>query len=365
MLSDFREGTTRIMICTDAFGLGVNIPDVERVIQWHVDEKFTLSSAHQRIGRAARDPSVQGVGVIYVKQSILNDLSAGDWEGAWDQPDDPPEDDGEEWDINADGIRVIPVSKSRRLELFGLPVRPETLRHVETHVRQLYQEVKTFHDAIRQAKAETRGTKKAPIPMAKKLDPGVVWLLATKGCRHRVFGVMFEDPDLFENHRYWCCDCCVVEKGENLRDKLVAGISPEISFSNPTPSEVITLAPPAPKPTRFEPSGHEKTRILLERLRLAREYEWRQLQLPDTIPSMLLSDKALKKLCSQVKFIVNEDALRGILEEAGVCLKYSFFSDAAIKRMMFVIECKGTIAFGYERDLRRRKGQPETGRRKD
>jgi superfamily II DNA/RNA helicase len=42
MLSDFREGTTRIMICTDAFGLGVNIPDVERVIQWHVDEKFTL-----------------------------------------------------------------------------------------------------------------------------------------------------------------------------------------------------------------------------------------------------------------------------------------------------------------------------------
>ena len=29
MLSDFREGRTRILVCTDAFGLGVNIPDVE------------------------------------------------------------------------------------------------------------------------------------------------------------------------------------------------------------------------------------------------------------------------------------------------------------------------------------------------
>lgn len=338
MLSDFREGTTRIMICTDAFGLGVNIPDVERVIQWHVDEKFTLSSAHQRIGRAARDPSVQGVAVIYVKQSILDDVSAGDWEEAWDQPDPPPEDDEEDWDINTDGIRVIPVSKSRRLELFGLPIRLQTLHHVETHVRQLYQEVKSFHDAIRQAKAETRGTKKAPIPMAKKLDPAVVWLLATKGCRHRVFSVMFEDPDLFESHRYWCCDCCVVEKGENLGDKVVAGISPDISFSNPNPPEAVTAAPAAPKPTRLEPSGHEKTRILQERLRLAREYEWRQLKMPDTIPSMLLSDKILKKLCTQVKFIVDEDALRAILEDSGVHLKYSFLSDGAIKRMMFVIE---------------------------
>jgi hypothetical protein len=268
----------------------------------------------------------------------LNDVSAGDWEEAWDQPDLPPEDDEEDWDINTDSIRVIPVSKSRRLELFGLPIRMETLHHVKTHVRQLYQEVQTFHDAIRQAKAETRGTKKAPIPVAKKLDPAVVWLLATKGCRHRVFRVMFEDPDLFESHHYWCCDCCVVEKGEKLGDKVVAGISPDISFSNPNPPEVVTAAPAAPKPTRFEPSGNEKTRILQERLCLAREYQWRQLKMPDTIPSMLLSDKVLKKLCTQVKFIVDEDALRAILEDSGVHLKYSFLSDRAIKRMMFVIE---------------------------
>jgi hypothetical protein len=97
----------------------------------------------------------------------------------------------------------------------------------------------------------------------------------------------------FEGHRYWCCDCCVVEKGENLGDtKVMAGISLDINFSNLNPSEVFTAA----KPTRFEPSGHEKTRFLQERLRLAREYEWRQLQMPDTIPSMLLSDKVLKKL---------------------------------------------------------------------
>jgi hypothetical protein len=46
--------------------------------------------------------------------------------------------------------------------------------------------------------------------------------------------------------------------------------------------------------------------------------------------SMLLLDKVLKKLCTEVKFIVDEDSLHAILEDLGVHLKYSFLSDGAI-----------------------------------
>jgi hypothetical protein len=135
-----------------------------------------------------------------------------------------------------------------RRQLLSLQVRQETLRHIEIHVRQLYQGVKPFNDAIRQAKAETRGTKNTSFLIAEKLNPAVVWLLATQGCRHCVFSVIFEDPDLFESHRV------AIEKGEILGVKVVAGISLDISFSNLNPSEVVTAALAALKPTRFEPS---------------------------------------------------------------------------------------------------------------
>jgi hypothetical protein len=46
----------------------------------------------------------------------------------------------------------------------------------------------------------------------------------------------------------------------------------------------------------------------------------------------------------------------GEAREGGVDCRVSAFE---------LSKCKGTIAFGYERDLRRRKGQPGTGRRKD
>ena len=118
----FLRGETRILICTDAYGLGIDIPDVVRVIQWWVDEKFTIFGVQQRMGRAVRDPSLVGVGVVYVQKSILNDIREGEWQSAWSDPNQFPED---EWDPDTGGIRVIPVSKSCKLPLFGLPVRKE------------------------------------------------------------------------------------------------------------------------------------------------------------------------------------------------------------------------------------------------
>jgi superfamily II DNA/RNA helicase len=66
-LADLRDGITRIVVCTDAFGLGVNIPDIDQVIQWKVNERLTCANLGQRIGRCVRDETRQGIAVIYVQ----------------------------------------------------------------------------------------------------------------------------------------------------------------------------------------------------------------------------------------------------------------------------------------------------------
>lgn len=50
-LKELHEGTVRIVVCTDAMSLGVNIPDITRVIQWAVTKKLHLSTLIQRVGR--------------------------------------------------------------------------------------------------------------------------------------------------------------------------------------------------------------------------------------------------------------------------------------------------------------------------
>ncbi|KAG0251927.1 ATP-dependent DNA helicase sgs1 [Mortierella polycephala] len=56
----FTEGDIHILLATEAAGMGCGIPDVVQVI-WYGD----IPSLVQRFGRAARDPKVQGFGVLY------------------------------------------------------------------------------------------------------------------------------------------------------------------------------------------------------------------------------------------------------------------------------------------------------------
>jgi superfamily II DNA/RNA helicase len=72
ILQNVRSGSTRVVICTDAFGLGIDVEDIEVVIQWGVSEKLIGSTLAQRIGRAARDPQRMGVAVVYVQSFILD-----------------------------------------------------------------------------------------------------------------------------------------------------------------------------------------------------------------------------------------------------------------------------------------------------
>ncbi|PIL24782.1 transporter [Ganoderma sinense ZZ0214-1] len=69
-MARFRTGHVRILVCTDAAGMGCNIPDVDRVVQWKLPKTF--SHWIQRAGRAARGPGRTGIAILLVERSVYN-----------------------------------------------------------------------------------------------------------------------------------------------------------------------------------------------------------------------------------------------------------------------------------------------------
>ncbi|KAF5380428.1 hypothetical protein D9615_004643 [Tricholomella constricta] len=61
----FKAGVIRILVCTDAAGMGCNIPDIDMVVQWKAAKN--ISSWVQRAGRAARASGRDGLAVMLVE----------------------------------------------------------------------------------------------------------------------------------------------------------------------------------------------------------------------------------------------------------------------------------------------------------
>lgn len=75
---DWRAGKTSVLIATSAWGMGVHDPKVARVIQWRVKDLGNLDTLIQRFGRAARDPTIQGVCILYAERSFFGEKAAPD-----------------------------------------------------------------------------------------------------------------------------------------------------------------------------------------------------------------------------------------------------------------------------------------------
>ncbi|KAF9118529.1 ATP-dependent DNA helicase sgs1, partial [Linnemannia schmuckeri] len=63
VMTKFVEGDIHILLATEAAGMGCDIPDVVQVIQYGFPRD--IPSLVQRFGRAARDPKIQGFGILY------------------------------------------------------------------------------------------------------------------------------------------------------------------------------------------------------------------------------------------------------------------------------------------------------------
>jgi len=61
-MSKFKQGKIKMMLSTEAAGMGCDLSDIERVVQFRFPKNITALA--QRLGRAARSPKVSGVGIL-------------------------------------------------------------------------------------------------------------------------------------------------------------------------------------------------------------------------------------------------------------------------------------------------------------
>jgi single-stranded-DNA-specific exonuclease len=62
----FREGDLRVVVATSAFGEGIDLPDVEHVVLFHLN--FDFAEFNQQAGRAGRDGAPAQIHLIYGEQ---------------------------------------------------------------------------------------------------------------------------------------------------------------------------------------------------------------------------------------------------------------------------------------------------------
>ncbi|KAH9940489.1 P-loop containing nucleoside triphosphate hydrolase protein [Epithele typhae] len=175
-MAAFREGQIRIMVCTDAAGMGCNILDVERVIIWKMPETF--SHFVQRAGRAARGRGTRGVAILLVERSAYNTNIVDNMPASLDEK---------------------PVGKIQGTK--------------EKAPRADSKEVKEYA----RAHGVNRGGSKQldDIPNGKQpqlnpasADEGLLSFVQSTSCRREVWAQVFEIPDSERHPLAEGCPCC-------------------------------------------------------------------------------------------------------------------------------------------------------------
>jgi superfamily II DNA helicase RecQ len=265
-LQGLYDETTRIIICTDACGMGIHIPAVNRVIQWKVTGYLTINRLYQRLGRGGRRKGSQAVGLVYVGGSLLGKDS-----------------------------QIIANSECT----FRTAITPESYDEVKTVLDTMYR-----HEGDED---EEDGKK------TKTLDPGVRWVCSSTGCRHNVFLAIYRDPDLFkETEPCQACDNCIVARSrdaETCGSISIEGIDMSITAAYrekyPTPKVVRSTAGKSHAVTR------ERRELLRKALEKWRDQSWARFRIGRRL--RFLDEQCIQKLTSQRANLSTSDHVKQIL----------------------------------------------------
>ena len=175
----FRMGNTRVLVCTDAAGMGIDVSDVQIVMQWGLSKHLTLAALWQRIGRAGRGVGMRAVSVVFAEQRHIlpEDTSGGDFAG-FTQPVVP---------YNAESrqaVRSLIRGLYRNLNPITLPVAAESL----------------------QAGTDSSGSCTKGRSAYHEIDPALLFYVNTIGCRCRAVMAAFVDATAYSGTRN--ADCC-------------------------------------------------------------------------------------------------------------------------------------------------------------
>ncbi|KAJ7260767.1 P-loop containing nucleoside triphosphate hydrolase protein [Mycena rebaudengoi] len=169
IMKQFRKGKIRILVATEAAGMGADIPDIELIIQFGVPS--SLSVWIQRAGRAGRSPHIRARAIMLVEVSMFQRVKRR--KGANNTENEPPpeaadSDSSSESDLDDEGR-----------------VRAPTAAAAPTAVEDDGKEWK------------------------KKVDPTLREYIETKDCRRDMTDKYFANPPRLPPTGP-CCDNCVL-----------------------------------------------------------------------------------------------------------------------------------------------------------
>lgn len=167
-MDHFRHGSIRILVCTDAAGMGCNLPNIELVVQWALPDK--LSTFVQRAGRAARRPGLTGLAVLLVEPTAY-------------------------------GVHPGSVEEQLRAEITGKaksrrPPKGWAISHGRKRGAAASASCNEIDRTIKLAVSE------------ESKDEGLLCLVQTGDCRRRVIGDAFNCDDIASDSGVPCCDLC-------------------------------------------------------------------------------------------------------------------------------------------------------------
>ena len=210
-MESFRSGVTRLLIATDAVGMGVDIPDVHRVIQWKIPRHLSICGLYQRFGRAGRNGDL-AIAIAYFEPSLRH---RGDLEADIEKPEEC----------------VLVRSEY-------LPLDVEARKDGETTI--------------------TAGDRR---PAGETHEQYMLWALNTAGCCRRVF-LEYIGSKPSRNSRYGahvCCDRHAARAGVLARDVMSFPIKMSVGYLNLPDSEAGTPETTGETP---EPTARTQTQRL-------------------------------------------------------------------------------------------------------
>jgi superfamily II DNA/RNA helicase len=336
---DVASGRTRIMVCTDAYGMGVNLKGIKRVIQWKVMSNLGIEGIDQRAGRAGRcrdEPLALAITFIdpalatpLFQKSRNSEPTAAEKEaGNGDENDDDDNDDG----VNSDNALESQEKHSKGKKPIQIP---KLLYRLTTAVTALNRaEVGSLLAEIATLSSKSLLSRNYFHRSWYKQDPGGLWYMnVVGGCRHRVLMALFDDPDTFREDDIWddttlCCDICIkAALDAKLLSKcpVIHGISVSIGLAfqmTKSASAQFEVNPVDVDNLSEEPLPTKRLRISPSRIRKVEDdiRAWRTSIATKVIPAhRVLSEKAISKILKAVKTKEPTDTLiREALEQSGI-----------------------------------------------
>lgn len=305
-----RNNACRIVVCTDAFGLGLNIPAIPRVVVWKLYSKLGIDGLHQRIGRAGRDTDERALALIFVSKANLSGQYASLMKKVADMGDE-----------TTTRKKTKQTGKTKPVSLTEIQSSVPNDDDVFSYTLSVSKETESnFRKALPDIYAGP--TKKAQASSSESnLTVGLHWVVQTEGCREQPFLVAFDDPEMME--RCGGCDRCRMrhlnETGAVDSPPTLHGISFTITVAYRAYMQTSTDKPRKKRKHAKQTISEDRMDKLISDIKT-----WRQEALNGLVSrfaeltvQIVFPDKRIVAIADKTKNIGSKEDLIGALQECG------------------------------------------------